>query len=179
MTAAATAVGTKSAGWPQIPLDSWHQFDAQLRAAQCAAVRRSRGDLSDHHYHGRRLAAPAGGDPRLLEKLAEGYDVVYAAPQEGQHGFWRNTAARVTKLALQSVLGAETAGKVSPFRAFRTRLRMLLLLIKAPLFRSTSYWPGRRTGLPPFRCATIRGMREDHNTHFATGHSRAQHDDRL
>jgi glycosyltransferase involved in cell wall biosynthesis len=60
---------------------------------------------------------------RLLDKLAEGYDVVYAAPEEGQHGFWRNTAARVTKLALQSVLGAETAGKVSPYRAFRTRLR--------------------------------------------------------
>ncbi len=69
------------------------------------------------------LQHPPAEIPRLLEKLAEGYDVVYAAPQEGQHGFWRNTAARVTKLALQSVLGAETAGKVSPYRAFRTRLR--------------------------------------------------------
>ena len=69
------------------------------------------------------LQHPPEEIPRLLEKLAEGHDVVYAAPQEGQHGFWRNTAAQVTKLALQSVLGAETAGKVSPFRAFRTRLR--------------------------------------------------------
>jgi glycosyltransferase involved in cell wall biosynthesis len=69
------------------------------------------------------LQHPPEEIPRLLAKLAEGYDVVYAAPQEGQHGFWRNTAARVTKLALQSVLGAETAGKVSPYRAFRTRLR--------------------------------------------------------
>jgi glycosyltransferase involved in cell wall biosynthesis len=69
------------------------------------------------------LQHPPEEIPSLLAKLAEGYDVVYAAPQEGQHGFWRNTAARVTKLALQSVLGAETAGKVSPYRAFRTRLR--------------------------------------------------------
>ena len=69
------------------------------------------------------LQHPPEEIPRLLAKLAEGYDVVYAAPEEGQHGFLRNTAAQVTKLALQGVLGAETAGKVSPFRAFRTRLR--------------------------------------------------------
>jgi glycosyltransferase involved in cell wall biosynthesis len=69
------------------------------------------------------LQHPPEEIPRLLAKLAEGYDVVYAAPQEGQHGFWRNSAAKVTKLALQSVLGAETAGQVSPYRVFRTRLR--------------------------------------------------------
>lgn len=69
------------------------------------------------------LQHPPEEIPRLLEKLAEGYDVVYGAPQEEQHGFWRNAAARVTKLALQSALGAETARKVSPYRAFRTQLR--------------------------------------------------------
>jgi undecaprenyl-phosphate 4-deoxy-4-formamido-L-arabinose transferase len=61
--------------------------------------------------------------PGLLAKLAEGYDVVYGTPQEAHHGFWRNSAAHLTKLALQGALGAETAGKVSPYRAFRTRLR--------------------------------------------------------
>jgi glycosyltransferase involved in cell wall biosynthesis len=69
------------------------------------------------------LQHPPEEVPRLLAKLAEGYDVVYGAPQEGQHGFWRNAAARLTKLALQSALGAETARKVSPYRVFRTRLR--------------------------------------------------------
>jgi glycosyltransferase involved in cell wall biosynthesis len=69
------------------------------------------------------LQHPPEEIPCLLQKLAEGYDVVYGTPQEGQHGFWRNTAARITKIALQSALGAITAGKVSPFRAFRTRLR--------------------------------------------------------
>lgn len=69
------------------------------------------------------LQHPPEDIPRLLEKLREGYDVVYGAPQEGQHGVWRNTAAWLTKLALRSALGAETATKVSPYRAFRTSLR--------------------------------------------------------
>jgi glycosyltransferase involved in cell wall biosynthesis len=69
------------------------------------------------------LQHPPEEIPRLVAKLTEGYDVVYATPEEGQHGFWRNTAARLTKLALQTALGADTAGKVSPYRAFRTRLR--------------------------------------------------------
>ena len=60
---------------------------------------------------------------RLLEKLAEGYDVVYGRPEKEQHGFWRDLASRITKLALQSAMGAENARHVSAFRAFRTRVR--------------------------------------------------------
>jgi undecaprenyl-phosphate 4-deoxy-4-formamido-L-arabinose transferase len=59
----------------------------------------------------------------LLEKLDEGYDVVYGTPKAEQHGLWRDLASQITKLALQSAMGAQTARKVSPFRAFRTRLR--------------------------------------------------------
>lgn len=59
----------------------------------------------------------------LLDKLAEGFDVVYGAPQEEQHGFWRNAATCLTKLALQGSMGVECARNVSAFRAFRTRLR--------------------------------------------------------
>ncbi|MCI0719273.1 MAG: glycosyltransferase family 2 protein [Acidobacteria bacterium] len=69
------------------------------------------------------LQHPPEEIPRLLEKMAEGYDVVYGTPESEQHEFWRNLAARFTKLTLQSVLGAETARKVSPFRALRTQLR--------------------------------------------------------
>jgi glycosyltransferase involved in cell wall biosynthesis len=69
------------------------------------------------------LQHPPEEIPRLLQKLSEGYDVVYGAPQDAKHGFLRNTAAHLTKLALQSALGAETAKKVSPYRAFRTGLR--------------------------------------------------------
>ena len=40
-----------------------------------------------------------------------------------QHGFLRDQSSRITKLALQSAMGAETARNVSAFRVFRTRLR--------------------------------------------------------
>ena len=61
--------------------------------------------------------------PLLIEVLEHGYDVVYGFPEEERHGFWRNIASQVTKLALQSVLGAATARHVSGFRVLRTSLR--------------------------------------------------------
>ncbi len=61
--------------------------------------------------------------PLLLAKLHEGYDVVYGTPAREQHGLWRDLASRVTKLVLQSAMGAEMARKVSAFRVFRTQVR--------------------------------------------------------
>jgi len=60
---------------------------------------------------------------KLLQKLAEGYDVVYGRPQRKQHGLFRNIASWMTKLVLKNAMGAETARNVSAFRAFWTRLR--------------------------------------------------------
>jgi undecaprenyl-phosphate 4-deoxy-4-formamido-L-arabinose transferase len=60
---------------------------------------------------------------KLLEKLNEGVDVVYGFPERQQHGLLRNLASEMTKVALQSSMGAETARHVSAFRAFRTELR--------------------------------------------------------
>jgi len=57
---------------------------------------------------------------KLLEKLEEGYDVVYGSPEHQQHGVLRDLASELTKLALRSSMGAETARQVSAFRAFRT-----------------------------------------------------------
>jgi glycosyltransferase involved in cell wall biosynthesis len=59
----------------------------------------------------------------MLAALRPEYDVVYGAPQCEQHGFLRNVASRLTKIALASTMGAETARNVSAFRVFRTRLR--------------------------------------------------------
>jgi undecaprenyl-phosphate 4-deoxy-4-formamido-L-arabinose transferase len=70
------------------------------------------------------LQNPPEEVPRLLAKLAEGYDVVYGTPQKESHGLMRNAASRITKIALQSTMGAATARNVSAFRAFRTHLRM-------------------------------------------------------
>lgn len=69
------------------------------------------------------LQNPPEEIPKLLQLLDEGYDVAYGTPEHEQHGFWRDLASKVTKLALQNAMGAETARRVSAFRAFRTQLR--------------------------------------------------------
>jgi len=66
------------------------------------------------------LQHPPEAIPLLLAKLEEGYDVVYGTPRKEQQTIWRNMASRATKLALESAMGAETASKVGPFRAFRS-----------------------------------------------------------
>jgi glycosyltransferase involved in cell wall biosynthesis len=60
---------------------------------------------------------------RLLQQLAEGFDVVYGYPKRESHGLWRDLASRVTKLTLQAVMGVDIASRVSSFRAFRAQLR--------------------------------------------------------
>ena len=84
-----------------------------IRAARCEVIVTMDDDLQH----------PPEEIPRLLDKLAEGYDVVYGIPQKEQHGFWRDIASQVTKLALQSAMGAEIARNVSAFRAFRAQVR--------------------------------------------------------
>lgn len=79
------------------------------------------------------LQNPPEEIPKLLAKLDEGYDVVYGAPEKQQHGFLRNTASRLTRLALQSAMGAETARHVSTFRVFRTPLRAAFENYRSPL----------------------------------------------
>ncbi|MGJ0507547.1 MAG: glycosyltransferase family 2 protein [Methylocystis sp.] len=61
--------------------------------------------------------------PKLLAKLAEGFDVVYGPPREEKHGTLRNLASMVTKWVLQEAMAAEMARQVSALRAFRTELR--------------------------------------------------------
>ena len=58
----------------------------------------------------------------LLDKLAEGYDVVYGKPERGQHGLFRNIASLMTKWVLQGAMDGETARSISAFRAFSRRL---------------------------------------------------------
>ncbi len=61
--------------------------------------------------------------PKLLSKLADGWDVVYGAPAQEQHGLWRDIASKVTKIALQAAMGVEAARSVSAYRVFRTDVR--------------------------------------------------------
>jgi undecaprenyl-phosphate 4-deoxy-4-formamido-L-arabinose transferase len=78
------------------------------------------------------LQNPPEEIPRLLAALAEGCDVVYGAPMKEQHGLLRDLASRITKLVLEGAMGAETAGSVSAFRAFRTRLRSAFADYRGP-----------------------------------------------
>ena len=101
----------------------------QHNALLCG-IRAARGDmivtLDDD------LQNPPEDIPRLLEKLKEGYDVVYGTPKLQSHGFLRDQASRITKLVLQGAMGAETASKVSAYRAFRTRLRVTFEAYRSP-----------------------------------------------
>jgi len=65
------------------------------------------------------LQHPPEEIPVLIARLLEGYDVVYGTPLSHPHSLGRNLASRLTKFALQSAMGAQTAGQVSAFRVLR------------------------------------------------------------
>jgi glycosyltransferase involved in cell wall biosynthesis len=69
------------------------------------------------------LQHPPEEIPLLLAKLDEGFDVVYGFPERQQHGFFRDFASEITKLALRTSMGVETARHVCAFRAFRAQIR--------------------------------------------------------
>jgi glycosyltransferase involved in cell wall biosynthesis len=60
---------------------------------------------------------------KLVNRIQEGYDVVFGTPEHEKHGFWRDLTSQITKLALQSTMGVESARSVSPFRIFRSKVR--------------------------------------------------------
>lgn len=78
------------------------------------------------------LQNPPEEIPRLLEKLAEGYDVVYGYPQTETHGLFRNMASAITKTVLRGSMGIGTARHVSSFRAFRAKIREAFRTYQAP-----------------------------------------------
>jgi glycosyltransferase involved in cell wall biosynthesis len=78
------------------------------------------------------LQNPPAEIPRLLEKLNEGFDVVYGVPEQEQHGLLRDLASKITKLVLQNAMGAEIAQNISAFRAFRTQVREAFQHFRGP-----------------------------------------------
>ncbi len=60
--------------------------------------------------------------PKLLNKLDEGYDLVYGARDKEQHGLVRNLASCLTKWLVQYAMRARLARSITSFRAFRTDL---------------------------------------------------------
>src|ERR1019366_7190154 len=83
-----------------------------IRTARCGVIVTMDDDLQH----------PPEEIPKLLAVLARGYDVVYGTPEHEAHGGLRNLASVVSKIALQSAMGAEIARRVSAFRVFRTEV---------------------------------------------------------
>ena len=69
------------------------------------------------------LQNPPEEVPKLIVKLEEGYDVVYGTPMKEQHGLLRDLASQITKMALKTAMGVDTARMVSAFRVFRSKIK--------------------------------------------------------
>ncbi|MEM7480890.1 MAG: glycosyltransferase family 2 protein [Acidobacteriota bacterium] len=69
------------------------------------------------------LQHPPEEVPRLLERLAEGFDVVYGPPIDPEHDLPRNLASLVSRMVLKTAMGVEHGRHASSFRAFRTSVR--------------------------------------------------------
>ncbi|MDZ4819464.1 MAG: glycosyltransferase, partial [Planctomycetota bacterium] len=70
--------------------------------------------------------------PKLLAKLHEGHDVVYAMPPQLPHSWWRNLTSKITKNAFSIATGNRHIRNVNAFRAFRTSLRVAFADCQSP-----------------------------------------------
>jgi len=69
---------------------------------------------------------------KLVDKLCEGYDVVYGSPRKAPHSLWRNLSSTISKRTLAFVMGIKTVREISAFRAFRTDLRKAFANYQSP-----------------------------------------------
>jgi glycosyltransferase involved in cell wall biosynthesis len=60
---------------------------------------------------------------KLIEKLCEGFDVVYGIPERQVHDRWRNFFSWFTKSVLSKTLSVKSIKSISAFRAFKRDLR--------------------------------------------------------
>ena len=78
------------------------------------------------------LQNPPREIPKLLEKLEEGYDVVYGVARKRQQVWWKNLASVVVKRAIAYVMGLQTVRDIGAFKAFRADLRKAFEDFKSP-----------------------------------------------
>jgi glycosyltransferase involved in cell wall biosynthesis len=78
------------------------------------------------------LQNPPREIPKLLEKLSEGYDVVYGVPRKRQQVWWKSLASAVVKRAIAYVMGLRTVRDIGAFKAFRADLRKSFDRYNAP-----------------------------------------------
>jgi glycosyltransferase involved in cell wall biosynthesis len=78
------------------------------------------------------LQHPPEDIPVLLEKLNEGFDVVYGAPKTPPNGVWRNLLTASIKRILSNIMGTSSVRNISAFRAFRAHLRAAFENFRSP-----------------------------------------------
>ena len=69
---------------------------------------------------------------KLIEKMREGFDVVYGIPFKQVHEPWRNFFSWFTKAVLSKTLGIKSIKSISAFRAIRTDLRKAFVNFDSP-----------------------------------------------
>jgi undecaprenyl-phosphate 4-deoxy-4-formamido-L-arabinose transferase len=78
------------------------------------------------------LQNPPSEIPKLLDKLAEGYDLVYATAENKTHSLYRYALSWVMRYAVAVATRQRTVRDVSAFRAFRTSLRSAFTDYRSP-----------------------------------------------
>ena len=69
---------------------------------------------------------------KLIEKMGEGFDVVYGIPFKQVHEPWRNFFSWFTKAVLSKILGIKSIKSISAFRAIKTELRKAFVNFDSP-----------------------------------------------
>ena len=69
---------------------------------------------------------------KLINKIEEGFDVVYGIPAKLVHERWRNFFSWFTKSVLSKVLGIKSIKSISAFRAIRTDVRRAFMNFDSP-----------------------------------------------
>ena len=73
-----------------------------------------------------------GDLPRLINRLAEGYDVVYGVPRVRRHVWWKRIFTSIVKRTISGVMGVQTVRDISSFKAFRSDLKRAFATINGP-----------------------------------------------
>ncbi len=112
------------------------------------------------------LQNPPEEIPLLLKELAQGHDVVYGTPREGQHGLLRNAASRLTKFGLQSAMGVDSARHASAYRIFRSHLRNAFRHYDGPFVSLDVLLSWGTKNSVPSRLCRMRGAKGNPVTRF-------------
>jgi undecaprenyl-phosphate 4-deoxy-4-formamido-L-arabinose transferase len=78
------------------------------------------------------LQHPPEEIPLLLNRLGEGWDVVYGIPLRRPHSWWRNLFSVLIKRSLAWVMDIGTVRDIGSFRAFRASLRQAFTAYQNP-----------------------------------------------